>query len=77
MEAVFNLQIHALNSELIEKLKKLFAKDAVVEIRVKDTVADETSYLLSTEENRKSLERSIEQLNSNQVINKTIEELTK
>lgn len=75
MQATFNLAIEALNNDFLEKLKTLFSKNAVVEIRVSE-INDETDYLLSTPENRASIERSLNQLQQNQVIRKTIDELS-
>ena len=75
MEATFNLQIAALNAELIAKLKSLFSQNAKIEIRVTDADTDETSYLLSSEKNRETLQRSINQLNNSELITKTLNEL--
>jgi hypothetical protein len=75
MNATFNLTIDHLNSDFLEKLKVLFSKNAVVEIRVSE-IADETEYLLSTPENRASINKSLKQLEDNQIIQKTIEELS-
>jgi hypothetical protein len=75
MQAIFNLPFEKLNNDFLEKLKTLFSQNAVVEIRVSE-INDETDYLLSTPENRESLRRSLKQLHENQVVTKTIEELS-
>jgi len=75
MQATFNLTIDILNNDFIEKLKTLFSQNAIVEIRVSE-LNNETDYLLSNPENRASIERSLKQLKENQVVTKTIEELS-
>jgi hypothetical protein len=75
MQAIFNLPFEKLNNDFLEKLKTLFSQNAVVEIRVSE-INDETDYLLSTPENRESLRKSLKQLHENQVVTKTIEELS-
>ena len=75
MQATFNLTIDILNNDFIEKLKALFSQNAVIEIRVSE-INNETDYLFSTPENRASIERSLKQLQENQVVTKTIEELS-
>jgi len=75
MQATFNLTIDILTVEFIEKLKSMFKQNAVVEIVVSE-IEDETDYLFSTPENRVSIERSLKQLQDNQVVTKTIEELS-
>ncbi len=74
MQATFNLDIETLDNNFLEKLKTLFSKNAMVEIKVSE-INDETDYLLSTPENRASLERSLKQLQENKVVTKTMEEL--
>lgn len=75
MQATFNLTIDVLNNDFIEKIKVLFSQKAIVEIRVSE-IDDETDYLLSTPENRASIERSLKQLSENQIVIKTIDELS-
>ena len=75
MQATFNLTIDVLNNDFIEKIKVMFSQNAIVEIRVSE-IDDETDYLLSTPENRASIERSLRQLSENQVIIKAIDELS-
>jgi len=77
MEATFNLPINILNEEFIRKLQELFSKNAMIELKIIDTIQDETDYLFSTPENKEMLEKSIKQLQNNQIINKTVEELAK
>jgi len=66
--------------ELINKWVELFNNgevDELVELKIIDTIQDETDYLFSTPENKEMLEKSIKQLQNNQIINKTVEELAK
>ena len=77
MEATFNLPINILNEEFIKKLQELFLKNAMIELKIIDIIPDETDYLFSTPENKEMLEKSIKQLQDNQLINKTVEELAK
>lgn len=74
MQATFSLPIDTLNNEFIQKLKTLFSQNAIVEIKVSEII-DETDYLLSTPENRASLERSLNQVKENHVVTKTLDEL--
>ncbi len=61
MEATFNFSINSLNAELIKKNQAMFSNNATIELKVTDLELDETNYLLSTQENRNSLQKSINQ----------------
>ncbi|OQX98648.1 MAG: hypothetical protein B6I24_04775 [Bacteroidetes bacterium 4572_128] len=76
MEATFNFPINTLNIELITKIQALFSKNAIVKLSIIDKIKDETDYLLSVPENKEILKRSIEELRSNKLISKQIEDLT-
>ncbi len=56
MEAIYRLRTEELNEDFINTLKSVYYAKAI-EIRVQE-MEDETEYLLSSEENRKHLERS-------------------
>ena len=73
-EITVKTTLHELDLVMLEKLKNLFADEAIVQIRISN-VPDETAHLLSTQSNRESLERSLEQLKAGHVIQKTEEEL--
>jgi aromatic ring-cleaving dioxygenase len=60
METVFRVKVSELDSNFLKTIKKLFKNDGEVEILIHPAGdKDETSYLLSTEANRKSLEKSL------------------
>lgn len=73
-EITVETTLHELDLAMLEKLKNLFADEAIVQIRISN-VLDETTHLLSTQSNRESLERSLEQFKAGHVIQKTEEEL--
>jgi hypothetical protein len=74
IRANFKLKLGDLDGDFVERLKKLFSKNNVIEINIGDEV-DETDYLLSTPANRESLFRSLEQLKNRQLISKQIDHL--
>jgi len=71
IRANFKLKLGDLDGDFVERLKKLFSKNNVIEINIGDEV-DETDYLLSTPANRESIFRSLEQLKNRQLISKQI-----
>ena len=73
-EITVETTLHELDIAMLEKLKNLFADEAIVQIRISN-VSDETAHLLSTQSNRESLERSLEQFKAGHFIQKTEEEL--
>ncbi len=77
MNATFNFPIDSLNIELIKKIQALFSNNATIELTIIDNIQSETDYLLSTPENKRILKKSIKQLNSNNLVTKTLDELTK
>jgi len=70
MQATFKLNIQNLNSDFIKKIKNLYHQNANVEIFINDEI-DDTDYLLSTENNIRSLQKSINEINNNQIITKS------
>lgn len=70
MQATFKLNIEQLNNEFIKKIKNIYKNKAKVEIYVNDEL-DETDYLLSTENNRESLQKSLDELKSAQTVIKS------
>jgi hypothetical protein len=74
MEAIFKTTAQDITFEYFEKIKSLFSKNSYVEFRFVE-IDDETEYLLSSEENKKTLQKSIQQLKDNNLLKKTIEEL--
>ena len=74
IRANFKLRLGDLDMGFVEKLKRLFSKNNVIEINIGDEV-DETEYLLSTPANRESIFRSLEQLKNRQLISKQINHL--
>jgi hypothetical protein len=73
-ELTLKTTLHELDASTLEKLKSLFAGEAVVQITISN-IPDETAYLLSTQSNRESLERSLEQFKAGDFVQKTEEEL--
>ncbi len=60
METVFRIKVSELNADFLKTIKKLFKNDKELEILIHPAGdEDETSYLLSTEANIKSLEKSM------------------
>jgi hypothetical protein len=58
MESVFRIKASDLNSDFLKTIKKLFKNEGELEILI-HPASDETSYLLSTESNRKVIEKSL------------------
>jgi len=74
IRASFKLRLGDLDMDFVEKLKSFFSQNKVIEINIGDEV-DETDFLLSTPANRESIFRSLEQLESRQLISKQIDQL--
>ncbi len=73
MVTTYRLHVNELSMELINSIKAAF-KDKTVEIIVTDSV-DETEYLLATEANRKSLEKSMKEAEAGELTTMTVQEL--
>ncbi len=73
MITTYRLNVNELSAELINSIKAAFG-DKDVEITVTDAV-DETSYLLSSPANRKSLETSMRQADKGVLVTLTVQEL--
>ncbi len=72
MEAFYHTNINELSLDFIEMLKKQFV-NAKVDIVIRQN--DETDYLNSSETNRRYLEEAIAEVESSQLIHKSIDEL--
>ena len=72
MITTYRLHVNELTEDLIKSIKSAF-KDKTVEITVSDAL-DETEYLLASEANRKSLEKSIQQAQEGDLVTFTIQE---
>lgn len=59
MTTTFRLHVNEITTDLLESIKAAF-KGKTVEITVSDAL-DETEYLMASDANRKSLEKSIQQ----------------
>ncbi len=59
-ELTLKTTLHELDAAALERLKSFFAGEALVQITISN-ILDETAHLLSTQSNRESLERSLEQ----------------
>ena len=73
-EITVKTTLNELDAPMLEKLKELFTDEAIVQIHISN-VPDETAHLLSTQRNRESLERSLEQFKAGNLIQKTEQEL--
>jgi hypothetical protein len=73
-ELTFTTTLAELDASVLEKLKDLFTGQAIFQIHISN-VPDETAYLLSTQSNRESLKRSLEQFKAADFVQKTEEEL--
>ncbi len=73
-ELTLKTTLEELDASTLEKLKSLFVGEAVVQMTISN-IPDETAHLLSTQSNRESLERSLEQFKAGDFVQKTEEEL--
>jgi hypothetical protein len=73
MVTTYRLHVNELSEELLNSIKAAF-KDKTVEIIVTDAV-DETDYLLATEANRKSIEKSLKEVEAGELTTMTVQEL--
>ncbi|MEO8110110.1 MAG: hypothetical protein ABI594_08765 [Ginsengibacter sp.] len=72
MITTYRLHVNELTEDLIASIKSAF-KNKTIEIIVSDT-PDETEYLLASEANRKSLERSMQQAEEGEIVTFTVQE---
>jgi len=75
MEAIFKVNSDALTADFLSKLKNMFGKNSLFEIKVLDN-EDETTYLNSSEANKLFLEKSIREAQSGKLVSKTSDELS-
>jgi hypothetical protein len=73
-ELTLKTTLDELDASMLENLRNFFMGDAIVHIRISN-IPDETTFLLSTQANRESLERSLEQFQQSEFIAKTQQEL--
>lgn len=73
-EITVKTTLDELDAAMLKKIKNLFTGETLVEIKISN-ITDETSYLLSTQSNRESLARSLEQFTKGEFVSKTEEEL--
>ena len=65
METIFRIKVSELNADFLKTIRSLFKDEKEIEIVIHPSgKTDETSYLLSTEANRKSLKKSIAEAKS-------------
>lgn len=65
METIFRLKVSEINADFLKTIRSLFKDEKELEIVIHPAgESDETSYLIGTEANRKSLEKSIEEARS-------------
>lgn len=75
METIVHLNLNELNIDLIKSLKTIFkGKNPLVTLTV-ESEQDETEYLLSSEANRKVLEKSLNEAKTGNLIAVKIEDL--
>lgn len=75
METVVRLSLNELNSDLIKSLKSFFkGKNPSLTLSI-ESEQDETEYLMSTEANRKALEKSLNEARSGKLISLKLEDL--
>lgn len=62
MQTVIRIKVSDIDEAFIKSIKSLFKKSGEVEIAIQPADdKDETSYLLSTEANRKALDKSLKE----------------
>jgi hypothetical protein len=73
MVTSYQLDVNDLSADIINSIKAAF-KNKTINITVSE-VFDETEYLLATQANKESLERSMKQIEEGKVVTFTVEEL--
>ena len=76
MQTVFRMKVSDIDESFIKSIKSLFKKSGEVEIAIQPADdKDETSYLMSTEANRKALDKSLKEAKAGKVIKVNLDEL--
>ena len=75
MYTTYRLNVDELTVDIVNSIKDAF-KDKTIEITVSEAM-DETEYLLATQANRQSLEKSMQQAKEGNVVVFTLDELQK
>lgn len=76
MQTVIRIKVSDIDESFIKSIKSLFKKSGEVEIAIQPAGdKDDTSYLLSTEKNRKSLEKSLQEAKTGKLIKVKLDEL--
>jgi predicted RNA-binding protein with RPS1 domain len=76
MQTVIRIKVSDIDEAFIKSIKSLFKKSGEVEIAIKPADDDdETSYLLSTEANRKALDKSLKEAKAGNLVKVNIDEL--
>ena len=76
MTTTYHLDVSELSIELVNSIKAAFTGKTSIDITVSESM-DETDYLLATQANRESLEKSIRQAEQGDVVVFTLEEFKK
>jgi len=70
------MKVSDIDESFIKSIKSLFKKSGEVEIAIQPADdKDETSYLMSTEANRKALDKSLKEAKAGKVIKVNLDEL--
>jgi PHD/YefM family antitoxin component YafN of YafNO toxin-antitoxin module len=77
METTFRLKASELSEDLVKTIKRLYKKhDLFITVKNADEM-DETDYLLSSEANRKALEKSLKNVEEGKLIEVDIKKYLK
>ncbi len=76
MQTVIRIKVSDIDEAFIKSIKSLFKKSGEVEIAIQPADdKDETSYLLSTEANRKALDKSLKEAKAGKYIKVNLDNL--
>ncbi|HEY9342216.1 MAG TPA: hypothetical protein VIQ23_11585 [Hanamia sp.] len=75
MDTLIKMNVDELNISFLDFIKQSFKGKKIAVHVYEDEEMDETDYLLSTEANKKHLEKSIAEIESGKGINFTLDEL--
>lgn len=76
MQTVIRIKVSDIDEAFIKSIKSLFKKSGEVEIAIQPADdKDETSYLLSTEANRKALDKSLKEAKAGKRIKVNLDNL--